>query len=141
MPTAAKMTKTARIVTTFHRRLDMLHLWIRGLDDRRLPLIPADGCPRDVDPDLIRDLNLNALLAESRDLPVDPARRNDFVVDFQIVEKLLHLLLLALAGEQDDEIENSEDEDERHRLQQRVAALGVQAHGEHGSRGEHHHEM
>src|SRR5471030_2178814 len=117
MPTAAKMTKTARIVTTFHRRLDMLHLWIRGLDNRRLPLIPANGRPRDVDAYLVRDLNLDALLAKARDLSVDSARRDDLVVDFQIVEKLLHLLLLALAGKQDDEIENRKNEDERHRLQ------------------------
>ena len=57
------------------------------LDHGRLPLIAADGRLGHLDPNLVGDLELDALFAEPRDLPVDPARGDHLFVDFQVVEK------------------------------------------------------
>ena len=76
----------------------MLYGFVGVCDDRRLALIAADGRPRHFDPDLVGDLELHALLAEPRDLPVDAAVVMTLSLDLQAVEKLLHLLLLALAS-------------------------------------------
>src|SRR4051812_31106544 len=70
---------------------------------------------------------------------MNPARRDDPVVHLEAVEKLLHLLLLTLRRQQDDEVEDAQDERERHQLQERTRAIGHHAHGKHGS-SEHHHE-
>src|SRR5471030_300276 len=140
---------------TFERRFDMcttpglppaslylsyLSLWVRGLDNRRLALIAADCRFRYFDIDLVGHLKLHALLVEAHDLAEDPARGDDLVVDLQVVEKFLHLLLLALAGEQDDEIEDCQNQDEGDDLQQRASALEGHAHGEHGIGVEDHHQ-
>src|SRR3954470_12683243 len=108
------MTKTPMIVTTFQRRLDMTvlpyvftSLCIRGLDDRRMALQAADGGARNLDSDLriVGDLQLDHLLVDFRDLAMNPARRDDPVVHLEAIEKLLHLLLLTLCRQQDDEVE------------------------------------
>ena len=67
---------------------------------------------------------------QPRDLAVNAARGDDPVVDLQVVEELLHLLLFALRGQQNDEVEDPQDEGERNNLEQRVRAIN-QAHGEH----------
>ena len=87
-------------------------LWLRGL-----PLIAADRRLRDLDTDLVRDLELHALIGELRDLPVDTAGRDHAVADFQRSEKLLNLLLLSPHRQQDDEVEDAQDEHERHELE------------------------
>ena len=78
---------------------------------------------RDFDADLVGNLELHALIAEPRDLAVDAAGRDDPIADLQAVEKLLHLLLLALHRQQDDEIEDRQDERERDELQPGAAAF------------------
>src|SRR5207248_7143690 len=88
----------------------------RGLDDRRLSLITANRLPRHFDSDLVRHLNLHALLAETRNLPVYSPRRDDLVVHLQMIEELLHLLLLPLGRQQNDEIENPKNQNERYDL-------------------------
>src|SRR5262245_20378855 len=110
------MIKTARIVMVFQRTFeDIAPLTSVALlfNDWRLPLVAADGVARDIDPNLVGNLQRNAIAADLRDLPVDAAGRHDPVVLLQRVEKLLHLLLLTLGGQQDDEIEDPEDEHER----------------------------
>ena len=60
-----KTTKTARMVTTFQRRLDIclcLYGFEARLDDRRLALIAADGRFRHLDAHLVGDLQLHVLL-------------------------------------------------------------------------------
>ena len=59
-----------------------------------------------------------------RDLSVDAAGRDDAIVDLQALEELLHLLLLALHRQQDDEVEDRQDERERDELHPRAAAVG-----------------
>src|SRR5262249_48177307 len=79
-----------------------------------------------------------ALLAQPRDLTVDAARRDDPIVDFQVVEKLLHLLLLALRRQQDDEVEDPQNQDERNNLDQGTRPVR-RGHGEHGAHIKHQH--
>src|SRR3954453_3364102 len=88
---------------------DSTSLCIRGLDDGRLALQAANGGTRDLDSDLriVGDLQLDHLLVDFRDLAVYPARRDDPVVHLEAVEKLLHLLLLTLRRQQDDEVEDA----------------------------------
>ena len=81
---------------------------------------------------------LDDLIVQARDLAVDAARRDDAIVDLQALEKLLHLLLLALRREQDDEIENPQDQEERDDLDQGIRPIGHQAHGKQ-RHGHYHH--
>src|SRR5947207_12491937 len=119
------MMKTARTVTIFQRKLVIdAFLRIRGVDDRRLTLKAADGRLRDIDPDLVGNLQLHLVAVDAGNLAVDAAGRDDPVAFLQVVEKLLHFLLLSLTGEQDDEIEDPEDDDERNRLYERASAVG-----------------
>src|SRR5262249_48830907 len=113
--------------------------WLITFNDLRLSLIAADRRARDLDSHLVGDLQLHLLLVELDNLPVDAAGRDDFVVDLQIVQKLLDLLLLASRRHQDDEVEDAQNEDERHDLQQRVRAI-AHRHGEHGAHNRKHHE-
>src|SRR2546423_5116433 len=142
MPTAKKTTKTPMIVRTFQRRLDMtlLPLCIRGLNDGRLTLEAADRRAGDPDPHLriVGNLELHQLLVDLRNLAVDAAGRDHLVVHFQVVEKLLHLLLLPLRRQQDDEVEDPQDQRERNELKQRARAITHHAHGEHGISRRHH---
>ena len=71
---------------------------LAGFDDRRPALIAADGRLRDLDPDLVGNLQLHALVAEPRHLAVDAAGRDDPIADLQALEELLHLLLLPRIG-------------------------------------------
>src|SRR5205823_480436 len=126
-PTLAKTKRTMRVVMTFQRRLLFIcasrpsprSLIGRRVDDRRLPLIPANGSLGHFDPHLVGDLKLNGLVAEARDLAVNPAGRDHAIANLQTIEKFLHLLLLALHRQQDDEIKDCENEGEGHQLQPR----------------------
>jgi hypothetical protein len=82
---------------------------------------------------------VNALLAEAGDLAVDSLAEDHPVADLQAVEELLHLLLLALGGQQNDEIEDRDDEGERDELNPpRAAALRRRAEGDHPTERVHH---
>src|SRR5262245_9385466 len=116
------MMKTAMMVMNFHRTFedmvlsDAALLRLRRVDDRRLPLIAADGRFRDLDLNLFGDLELDALFAQLGDLTVDAARRDHPVVHLEVLQELVHLLLLPLGRQQDDEIEDPQNEDERDNL-------------------------
>ena len=69
------------------------------------------------------------MLAQPRDLAVDAAGRDDAVVDLQIIEELLHLLLLALHRQKEHEIEDRHDEGVRNELQPQAAAFERGTHG------------
>ena len=85
-----------------------------GPDSRRWPpWTPRSGPCR-------RSGAARSVAVEARDLAVDAAGRDDAVVDLQALEKLLHLLLLALPRQQDDEVEDRQDE----RRRERAAAEG-----------------
>ena len=90
------------------------------MNDGILTLIAADGGTRDLDPDLVGDLQLHGFLVHLRDLAVDSARGHDVLTDFEAGLEVLHLLLLALRGQQHDEIEDAEDDREEDELRQRV---------------------
>src|SRR5439155_16571833 len=114
-------------------------LWlIRSLDDRRLPLKAADGRPRHVYAHFVGDLQLYFVIVEARDLPVDAAGRDDLVVHLQALEKLLHLLLLALHREKDDEVEDAQHQHERYQLEPGASAIRRGAKCEHGNDRDHH---
>src|SRR5262245_49113327 len=123
------MSPASRLLTrAFPRRF--LH--------RFLPLVSADRRLCYLDPHFVGNLQLHTLLAEARDLAVDAARRDDTIVDLQVVEELLHLLLLALHRQQDDEVKDRQDDGKRYELQPRIPAVGSSAHGEHAANFHHH---
>ena len=119
-----KMTKTARMVMSFQRRLDIcLFLTVFGRrsrrpapgpDSRRWPLATLRSGP------CRRSAAARVCSPSLRDLSVDAAGRDDPIADLQAVEKLLHLLLLPLHRQQDDEVEDGQDE----RRTERAAARG-----------------
>ena len=88
----------------------------------RLALVTADGCPSDFDANLLGYLQLHGLIVEFRDLHVDASGGNHAIVDFQAAQELLHLLLLALHRQKDDEVKDCDDEHERNELYEKTAA-------------------
>ena len=66
------------------------------LDDRRLALIAANRGLGNLDTYFIGDLQLNLLLLDFHDLPVDAARRHDVIADLQCRLELLDLPLPTL---------------------------------------------
>src|SRR5262245_32278270 len=127
------------MVINFQRRFCMVLAYelTAGLDDRGLALIAADGRLGYFDPDFIGDLQLDALVAQPGDLPVDAPGGDHPVAYLQSVQELLHLLLLPLHGQQDDEIEDTQNEDERHQLEPRTASVGRSGHGQQQSNHSH----
>src|SRR6478672_5307118 len=85
--------------------------------DRILSLIAGDGGPRHLDVDLLGDLELHRVVADSGDGPVETAGGDHLVADLQAVLELRHLLLTLAHRRQDDEIENAEDERKRRQRQ------------------------
>src|SRR4249920_1824786 len=101
---------TASVTRNFQRRF--LYMTLEGaaalgLYDRFLSLIPADGGPRDVDPDLVGDLHLDAGVGYTGDLAVDAARHDDFVADLQGRLELCHLLLTLAHRHEHEEIKDT----------------------------------
>src|SRR5687768_908623 len=120
-----KSAMTPRLTMTRQRRFFFIrsHL-VRFRYHGVLSLVSADGRARDFDADLVRDLDLNGLLVQLRDLPVNPARRDDLVADLEGLLELLHLFLPALHRKQDQEVKNAQDQRERQELQQSAGTLG-----------------
>src|SRR5204862_171411 len=59
----------------------VLHgLCLIRFDDRRLTLVAADRRPRDLDTNLIGNLQLHLVVVDFHDLAVDSARRNHAIV-------------------------------------------------------------
>src|ERR1700736_1089294 len=117
-----------------------LHGRALRFDDGRLALVAADRGFRHLDPHFIRDLELDALLTEAGHGPVNAAGGDDAIAHLEGVEKLLHLLLLPLHRQENDEIEDREHENERDELEPRAPAVGSRAHGKQTTSGEELHD-
>src|SRR5687767_3061601 len=115
---------TARLMMTRHWRFFFIrsHL-VRFRYHGVLSLVPADGRARDLDSDFVRDLHLNRLLVQLRNLAVDAARGHDFVADLERLLELLHLFLAALHREENQEIEDGQDQRKRQELKQPAGTL------------------
>ena len=111
---------------------------LQRVDDRLLALVADDGGARDLDPDVVGDLQLHGLRRSSLVIDaVDAAGGDDPVADLQRGEERLHLLLPLLHRQQDDEVEDAEDQRERNELQPRIwAALLGRGHGQPGTESE-----
>src|SRR5688572_23619229 len=83
---------------------------------RLLSLITDDGVFRDLDADLVGDLQLDGVAVDLRHRAIDAAVGNHAIADLQRLKEFLQLLLPPLGRQQDDEIEDREDESDRYEL-------------------------
>src|SRR4051812_46479760 len=113
MPIPEKTTRTVTMVISFQRRFlyitESAMLPVFRRDDGILSLVAAHGGARHFYPDLVRNLDLDRLVVQLGNLPVDAARGDDLVADLERGLELFHLLLPPLHRHQDQEIEDAED--------------------------------
>ena len=85
----------------------------------------GDGTARQLDLDVLRYSELDAVIFESHYRTVNPTRRDDLIARFQVVDHLLKPLSLALRRQEYDQVEDAEDNEKEKRSRVCWRRLGL----------------